>query len=178
MKKLVVSYELAWRTEEDKKFLKRKEWLKIIRPHILTRDDFTCQYCDYRNEKGMQVNHIDGNPKNNMDENLEVICNYCHMVTHAGLWAVVFKSLDLYEKSKYNQNDINKFTRKMRENYKEDDEIIQYLGLEKKTVFKQDLKYLKNLYGFITSRKKDKNTKRVVLSEDEQKEALKNRDNW
>ena len=60
MKKLVLSYELAWRTEEDKKFLKRKEWLKIIRPRILKKRNCICQYCGYQNEKGMHVNHING----------------------------------------------------------------------------------------------------------------------
>ena len=178
MKKLVLSYELAWRTEEDKKFLKRKEWLKEIRPRILKLQDYTCQYCGYRKEEKQHINHIDGNPKNNKDENLEVICNYCHMITHAGLWCVVLKSVDIYEKSKYNQNEIVQITRKMREEEKTDDEIIKFLGLENKTNFKQDLKYLAERFGFITSRKKDKGPPRITLTEKEQKEALQNRSNW
>ena len=44
VKKLVLSYELAWRTEDDKKFMKTTEWKKI-RAEILERDSYTCQYC-------------------------------------------------------------------------------------------------------------------------------------
>jgi len=178
MKKLVLSYELAWRTEADKKFMKSAEWVKRIRPRILLRDDNTCQYCGYRNEKGMQVNHIDGNPKNHEDNNLEVICNYCHMITHSGLWCAVFHSVDVYEESKYNQNETSRITRKMREDGKTDEEIIEFLGLKKKTDWKQDLDYLSKLYGFVTSRKKNKIAKRITLTEEKQKKALENRDKW
>ena len=90
----------------------------------------------------------------------------------------VLKSVDIYEKSKYNQNEIVQITRKMREEEKTDDEIIKFLELENKTNFKQDLKYLAERFGFITSRKKDKGPPRITLTEKEQKEALQNRSNW
>jgi len=88
MKKLVLSYELAWRTEEDKKFMKSAEWKKI-RKRILERDDSACQYCGIKLTTHMQINHIDGNPKNHSDDNLEVICSSCHKITHAELWAAI-----------------------------------------------------------------------------------------
>ena len=72
MKKLLLSYELTWRDDNDNKFLKSKDW-RDIRLDILNRDNFTCNYCGFKSEKRMQVNHIDGNPKNNSKENLEVI---------------------------------------------------------------------------------------------------------
>lgn len=178
MKKLVLSYELSWRTKSDKLFLRSVEWLKEIRPWILQRDNYTCQYCGYRNESGMQVNHVDGNPKNNDDKNLEVICNYCHMITHSGLWCVVFKSVDVYEKSNYDQNNVNRITRKMREEGKTDDEIAEFLGLRDKVPWMQDLKYLKNKYGFITSRKADKQGYGVTLTEKDQKFMVERREGW
>jgi len=178
MKKLILSYELSWRTAEDKKFMKRKEWLKEIRPRILKRDNYTCQYCGFKKEKGMQINHIDGNPKDHRDENLEVICNLCHMITHSGLWCAIFKSIDVYEESKYGQNKIISITRKMRNDEKSDEEIIEFLGLKKKTEWKQDLEYLSKLFGFITSRKKIKKNSEVTLTEKQQKENLGNRKNW
>ena len=177
MKKLILSYELAWRTQEDKKFMKSAEW-KRIRKEILARDDSTCQYCGIKRTTHMQINHIDGNPKNHFQENLEVICSSCHKITHSGLWATVFCILDVYEKSNYNQNDIIKITGKMRDQSQFDDEIIKFLGLKNMVPWKQDLDYLAPKFGFISSKKLDKSGLGVTLTEDEQKESLKNRDNW
>lgn len=175
MKKLVLSYELSWRTEEDKKFMKSIEWKKI-RKEILERDDFTCQYCEMKRTTHMQVNHIDGNPKDHSKENLEVICSSCHKITHSGLWAVVFGVLDVYEKSDYNQNDIIKIIGKMRDEGKSDEEIIKFLGLKNIVTWKQDLDYLAPKFGFISSRKINKSELGATLTEEEQKESLKNRD--
>ncbi len=141
MKKLVLSYELAWRTEDDKKFMRTVEW-KNIRKKILERNNYTCQYCNVQRKDHMQINHIDGNPKNHSDKNLEVICSSCHKITHSGLWAVVFNVLDVYEESKYEQNDIVRITGKMRDEGKSDEEIIKFLGLKKPVPWKQDIEYL------------------------------------
>lgn len=177
MKKLVLSYELTWRTEDDKKFMKSAEWKKI-RKRILERDDSTCRYCGIKRTTHMQINHIDGNPKNHSDDNLEVICSSCHKITHAGLWAAVFKVLDIYEESKYNQNDIVRITGQMRDEGKSDEEIIKFLGLKTKSPWKQDLEYLKTKFGFITSRSMDKSGNGVTLTEQEQENSLNNRKNW
>src|SRR5438034_11552109 len=111
VKQLRLGYELAWRTKADQRFMQSAEWKKVIRPQILKRDDYTCQYCDYRSEKSMQVNHVDGNPKYNIDSNLETICGDCHKINHSGLWGAVFKTLDVYEKSGFSQTDIVRITR-------------------------------------------------------------------
>jgi len=177
MKNLVLSYELSWRTAEDKKFMKRVEWKKI-RTKILQRDDNTCQYCGYRNEKGMHVNHIDGNPKDHSEENLEVICTACHKITHSGLWAVKFGTIDVYEESKYTQSDIVRITGEMRDQKKSDEEIIEFLGLKKKVMWQQDFEYLKTKFGFITSRRIYKGVSDVTLTEKQQQLLLKNRKNW
>jgi len=177
VKKLVLSYELAWRTKDDKKFMKTAEW-KGIRKIILERDNYTCQYCGIQRKDHMQVNHIDGTPKNHSEGNLEVICSSCHKITHSGLWAVVFNVLDVYEESKYDQNDIVRITGKMRDDRKSDDEIIEFLGLKKLVLWKQDLRYLSKLYGFITSRKISSKNVGVTLTEEEQRGSLKNRDKW
>lgn len=177
MKKLVLSYELSWRTEEDKRFMKSAKWKKEIRPRILKRDGNTCRYCGHKSDTGMQINHIDGNPKNNSDENLEVVCGWCHMITHAGLWCAVFKTVDLYAESKYNQNEIIQITRKMRNEGKSDKEIVAFLGLKNIVPWKQDLDYISNLFGFISSRKAFP-ARHVTITEEEQKSAIENRDNW
>ena len=177
MKKLVLSYELSWRTDEDKKFMQSVEW-KQIRKMILERDDYNCQYCGVQRKTFMQVNHIDGNPKNHSEANLEVICSACHKITHSGLWAIIFGILDVYEESKYSQNDIVRITGEMRDQGKSDEEIIEFLGLKKKVLWKQDLEYLITKFGFITSRKMNKVVSDVSLTERQQKASLKNRKNW
>jgi len=150
MKKLLLSYELTWRDEEDKKFLKSKDW-RDIRLDILTRDNYTCNYCGFRSDKRMQVNHINGDPKNHSNENLEVICGLCHMILHSGLWCAVKKIIILFKNSKYTQNEIIEFTRKMRTDGKSDDDIIEFLGLTEKLEWKQDYEYLSQSFGFIRS---------------------------
>jgi len=177
MKNLVLSYELAWRTDADKKFMKSKEW-KNIRKQILERDNYTCQYCGIQRKEHMQINHINGNPKNHSPDNLEVICSSCHKITHSGLWTVEFKVLDVYEESKYDQNDIVRITGKMREEGRSDEEIIEFLGLKKKVPWLENLDYLSKRYGFITSRKINKKGYGITLTEEEQAQSLQNRDNW
>lgn len=177
MKKLILSYELAWRTQADKKFMKSAEW-KRIRKIILERDNHTCQYCGVQRKEYMQINHIDGNPKNHDHKNLEVICSSCHKITHSGFWAQVHNILDVYEKSKYNQNDIIRITGEMRNEGKSDEQIIKHLGLEEKVTWQEDLEFLAARFGFITSRKMNKQGMGVTLTEDEQQESLKNRENW
>lgn len=177
MKDLVLAYELSWRTLEDKKFMKRKEW-KDIRQKILLRDNNTCQYCGIQYLTRMAINHIDGNPKNHSDNNLEVICSSCHKITHSGLWAKVFNTLDVYEESKFNQNEIIRITDNMRDNGKTDEEIIAFLSLKRKVPWKQDLDYLSTKYGFVTSRKINKFDSEISLTEKEQLDAIENKDKW
>ncbi|HXW36927.1 MAG TPA: HNH endonuclease [Nitrososphaerales archaeon] len=176
MKPLVLSYELSWRTREDEAFSRSQAW-KDIRTRVLRREDFTCSYCGLKSEKGMQVNHIDGNPKNHVDENLEVICPSCHMILHSGLWAKVRGILLLFKKSGFSQNDIVRITREMRLAGKADDDIIQHLGLRERVPWKQDLDYLSHLYGFISS-KQYLPTPKPLLSEWEQKDRIVNKESW
>ena len=177
MKPLVLSYELSWRTEEDKKFMKTAEW-KNIRKRILDRDHNTCQYCGVQRNTFMNINHIDGNPKNHSDENLEVICTACHKITHSGFWTIVHDVLDVYEKSNYNQKEIIQITGKMRNEDKSDEQIISFLGLKNKVSWEEDYDYLAPKFGFVTSRPMNKFQKPVFLTDEQQQDAIKNRDKW
>ena len=145
----------TWRDTVPEK-ITQDEWRKI-RHKILIRDNYTCQYCGFKAEKWQIVHHIDGNPNNNEDKNLEVVCPMCNLIHHSGQGCVVQGVVDLYKKSNYSQNEMIQITRKMRAENKAGHEIIPYLGLEEKVRFKMDIQYLKKLYGFITSRKTAQN---------------------
>lgn len=153
MKKLFASFAPPekWRDEAQGKWLKGEKW-RSLRRGILERDSNACAYCGYRAEKYQIVDHIDGNPENNSGDNLQVICQMCNLVKHAGFGCVVEGVVDLYRKSRYNQNGVMRLTREMRDRGANDSRIINFLGLEEQAPFKMNREYLKCLYGFVTSR--------------------------
>ncbi len=141
-----------WRDENQKTWLESDEWQRL-RQQILSRDKFTCSYCDYHSFKYQIVHHKDGNPENNSPKNLRVICQMCNLVKHAGQGCEIQKIVDLYGTCKYPQTDVIRITRFMRDSGKSDSEIIVFLGLRQKLPFKMDRSYLRSLFAFVTSRK-------------------------
>ncbi|MBL7169503.1 MAG: HNH endonuclease [Candidatus Aenigmarchaeota archaeon] len=97
LKKLYPSFanSKTWRTNIKDKTTK-EEWIRIRR-NILERDNYTCQYCGFKADKWQIVHHIDGNPNNNCDDNLKVICPMCNLIHHSGQGCVVQGIVDLYE---------------------------------------------------------------------------------
>lgn len=152
-KPLVLSYELTWRNDNDKKFLRSTEW-KNTRKAVLMRDDYTCSYCGFKtkNTRQLHVHHVDGVPQNQEFSNLETICNQCHMIQHSGFWASIQKVLIIFEQATVSQEEVIRITREMRAQGKSDEEIIKACGLEKETRWAQDHEFLKNKIGFVTSR--------------------------
>lgn len=153
LKKLYPSFAdpETWR-ENIEEEISKEEW-KNLRLKKLKRDNYTCRYCGFKAEKWQIIHHIDGNPNNNDESNLETICPMCNLIHHVGQGCVVQGIVDLYKESKYSQNEIVQITRKLRAEGKSDEEIIKFLGLKKRVPFKMDKEYLKNLFGFITSGK-------------------------
>ncbi len=176
MKQLKLSYIGSFRTKADERRRGKATWRKI-RTKILERDDYTCVYCGYRDVNSKQVNHIDGNPKNNAEDNLETICHECEMINHSGFWAQVQDIVEVYRESKYSQNDIIRLTRELRAQGKTDEAIRDYLGVRERVPWEEDLDYLSKLFGFISSRPFRKIPK-PLLSEEEQQERLEDRKNW
>lgn len=151
----------TWRTVTQD-WTTKQQWIQI-RKKILGRDHYACQYCGFSAEKWQIVHHIDGNPNNNHESNLMVICQMCNLVEHAGMGCVIQGIVDLYKKSKLSQNEIITKTRELRAMRKTDGEIIKELGLEEKTEFRQDRNYLHSLFGFVTSRKASNPTTNLAL---------------
>ncbi|MHA1739400.1 MAG: HNH endonuclease [Candidatus Heimdallarchaeota archaeon] len=152
MKKLYLSFANpeTWR-DNIKEEISKEEWRKI-RLEIVKRDKYTCQYCGFESEKWQIVHHMDGNPNNNSNGNLETICPMCNLIHHAGQGCVVQGIVDLYRQSKYSQIEIIQITREMRANGKNDKEIVNFLELKDNVPFKMDKNYLRKLFGFVTSR--------------------------
>jgi len=59
-----------------------------IRPVILERDNYTCQYCEFRSKKFQHIHHIDDDHENNDESNLITACPLCHMSQHIGFAGV------------------------------------------------------------------------------------------
>ncbi len=139
----------------------RKPWQKRFpgkfasenREKILQRNSNTCVYCGFKAEKYMMAHHINDDPNDYSIENLETICPMCNLILHSGQGVVIQGIVDLYEKSNFSQEDVIRITRQLRAMDKDDDFIIKKLGLANKVEFKQDIIYLKSLYGFISSRR-------------------------
>ena len=153
MKPLYLSFAPPekWRNPRQTKRLEGEAWQEL-RKKILERDNYTCVYCGYKSQKYQIADHIDGNPENNTNSNMQVICQMCNLIKHVGQGCEVQAVVDLYKKSKYNQNTIIKIIRKMRDESSNDVEIIRVLELKEKVPFKMDLRYLKRLFGFVSSR--------------------------
>lgn len=58
---------------------------------ILKRDNYKCQSCYHSSY--LQIHHIDGDKKNNSEDNLIVLCRRCHRMVH--LMALVLNNLDV-----------------------------------------------------------------------------------
>ena len=140
-----------WRNESQTRRLEGEEW-RTIRRRILHRDNYRCAYCGYRAEKFQVVDHIDGDPENNSDENFQIVCQMCNCVKHSGQGCVLKGVVELYRTSWFSQNTIIILTRFLRDLGKSDEEIKKLLGLDEQAPFEMDREYLKPLFGFVTSR--------------------------
>lgn len=140
-----------WRNESQSRRLEGEEW-RAIRRRILQRDNYRCAYCGYRAEKFQVVDHIDGDPENNSDDNFQIVCQMCNCVKHAGQGCVLKGVVDLYHTSWFGQNSLIILTRFLRDLGKPDEVIKKLLGLDEQAPFEMDREYLKPLFAFVTSR--------------------------
>ena len=76
-----------WKSGEDAG-VNGKYWLsERVRRYMLEKHDYKCEKCgwgernEYTGRVPLQVHHIDGNCKNNNEENLQLLCPNCHSLT-------------------------------------------------------------------------------------------------
>jgi 5-methylcytosine-specific restriction endonuclease McrA len=155
-RKLTLSYEPRsnWRTD-NKKSIQNSAWA-ITRLAILARDDYTCVFCGWtsaNNPGKLQINHVNGDSKNNAFDNLETVCYHCHFILHSGLSAGRWQIVEIYENANFPQEEIIFKTRNLREQGFDDEYIKEICGLANKVSWIQDYKYLSNKFGFVISQK-------------------------
>lgn len=71
---------------ENSQLEKSEAEFQRMRPKILERDNWTCQFCGYYSVRHLyqEVHHKDCNHRNNKESNLVTACHFCHMTHH--LW--------------------------------------------------------------------------------------------
>lgn len=70
----------------DEALKKHTEAYNELRPRVLLRDQYTCQFCGWHppSRMFMETHHLNGDHRVNTPENLITACHYCHMVHHLG----------------------------------------------------------------------------------------------
>jgi len=53
---------------------------RTIKAVALRRANFTCEICN--NPHNLFLHHIDGNARNNNNDNIIILCRYCHRQAH------------------------------------------------------------------------------------------------
>ncbi|MES2212198.1 MAG: type IVB secretion system protein IcmJDotN [Pseudomonadota bacterium] len=56
---------------------KKNKKFQALQQEIFRRDDFTCQYCNFRSEQYQEVVNLDHNYKNNKRDNMVTSCSFC-----------------------------------------------------------------------------------------------------
>ncbi|MEW6722544.1 MAG: hypothetical protein AB1324_04740 [Candidatus Micrarchaeota archaeon] len=152
MKKLFPTFPEAnnYRGKSQRAKLKPEDW-DVLRKDVLRRDNHKCLFCGFKADEWQTINYLDGDTGNNAKSNLATVCPMCNLILNAPLGCKVEGIVELYESSRYNQNEIVRITRHMRSGGKSDAEIIRHLGLKGRVQFKMDRDYLKGLFAFVTS---------------------------
>lgn len=76
-----------WKSGQDDGVRALGQICSVIRRYFFEKYDSKCSKCgwsvinQYTNRIPLEINHIDGNWKNNKEENLELICCNCHALT-------------------------------------------------------------------------------------------------
>ena len=142
-----------WRTPHDRAALASAAWRRT-RARILERDGYHCVYCDHADMRGLEVNHISGNSRDDRDENLEAVCALCHRLLHAGLSAAIHGSLLLFAHAAVDQNTIQRLCWHFRTGPLRlpDRPLMELLALSEQRPFRMDRPYLAALRGYVVQR--------------------------
>jgi intracellular multiplication protein IcmJ len=133
LKKIILSVKRSkFRSDDPTTDEANAEFLNV-RKSILERDQYTCQYCDFRDEKYQEIHHIDDNHENNSPENLITACPLCHACHHIGLTGVKGRGDVIYldPSIKIEQSDLNQLVRALWIAESGDSKDMQRIATEK-----------------------------------------------
>jgi len=142
-----------WRSGADRSLLASAGWRRT-RERILERDGHRCVYCDHHQGRGLEVNHISGNSRDDREHNLETVCALCHRVLHAGRSAAIYGSLLLFEQANVDQNTLQRLCWQFRSGpiRLPDRLLMALLGLAGPRPFRMDADDLAGLRGYVVER--------------------------
>ena len=81
-------YIKKWKNGEENGLRGEYGLSKFIRKYLLLKNNYKCEKCgwgvvnEYTNTIPLEIHHIDGDYKNNREENLQVLCPNCHSLTN------------------------------------------------------------------------------------------------
>lgn len=80
-------YIERWKNGEENGMCGEYGLSKVIRHYLLDKHNYKCEKCgwgetnSFTNTIPLEIHHIDGDYRNNKEENLQVLCPNCHSLT-------------------------------------------------------------------------------------------------
>lgn len=80
-------YIIDWQNGDISGTTGTNQLSKVIRRYLLKKNNYKCELCGWGKQNPftltypLEIHHLDGDPKNNKEENLQVICPNCHSLT-------------------------------------------------------------------------------------------------
>lgn len=81
------SYIERWKDGKEDGMRGKYSISRYIIRYMFEKYNFSCQKCEWNlknpvtNNSPLEIHHIDGNYKNNSEDNLELLCPNCHSLT-------------------------------------------------------------------------------------------------
>ena len=84
MEALVLSVKRSVFRRDDPEADHANAAFKKVRLGVLKRDNYSCGYCQFADDKFSEVHHRDDDHANNEESNLLTVCPLCHSCKHLG----------------------------------------------------------------------------------------------